>query len=168
MIILTRPDKRKVKRPDWDTYWMGVVDAISRRSTCIRHNFGAVIVRDNTIVSTGFNGAPRGLPHCTEIGCLRDKLRIKSGTMLEVCRGVHAEANAIIRADPLRMDGGTLYVNAKPCKYCARMIANSGVKRVVYIDDYPDKEGIELLTSAGIRCDVFGTGPSGPKEEKRE
>jgi len=114
-----------------------------------------VIVKEKSIVSTGFNGAPHGLPHCLDIGCLRDKLKIKSGTMLEMCRGVHAEANAIIRGDILRMKGGTMYVNAKPCKYCARMIANSGVIRVVYVDDYPETEGIELLKQAGIECDVF-------------
>jgi len=148
-------------RPEWDAYWMGVVEAIARRSTCTRHNFGAVIVSDKTIVSTGYNGSPRGLPHCLKIGCLRDQLGIKSGTMLEVCRGVHAEANAIIRGDPIRMDGATLYVNAKPCKYCARMIANSGVKRVVYIDDYPEKEGIVLLKQAGIECTSFS-----PKRKK--
>ena len=134
---------------------MGVVEAISKRSTCLRHNIGAAVVHDKTIVSTGFNGAPRELPHCSEIGCLRDKLKIPSGTRHEICRGVHAEQNAIIRGDPLRMVGGTIYINAKPCTICAKMIINSGIKRVVYIEYYPDNEGIELLKQAGIETKIL-------------
>jgi len=141
---------RKNNRPSWDEYWMNIVEQVGKRSTCMRRNIGAVIVKDNIIVSTGFNGSPRGLPHCIEIGCLRDELKIPSGTMHEVCRGVHAEQNAIIRGDPLRMDGATLYVNAKPCKICAKMIVNAGVKRVVYLEIYPDNEGIKILREAGI------------------
>ncbi len=148
--------KPKNSRPEWDEYWMGVVEAISRRSTCMRHNIGAAVVSDKTIVSTGFNGAPRELPHCSEIGCLRDKLKIPSGTRHEICRGVHAEQNAIIRGDPLRMVGATMYVNAKPCTICAKMIINSGIKRVVYIEYYPDNEGVELLKQAGIETKIFG------------
>lgn len=148
--------KPKNSRPEWDEYWMGVVEAISKRSTCLRHNIGAAVVHDKTIVSTGFNGASRGLPHCSEIGCLRDKLKIPSGTRHEICRGVHAEQNAIIRGDPLRMVGATMYVNAKPCTICAKMIINSGIKRVVYIEYYPDNEGIELLKQAGIETKIFG------------
>ncbi len=147
--------KPKNSRPDWDTYWMGVVEAISKRSTCLRHNIGAAVVHDKTVVSTGFNGAPRELPHCSEIGCLRDKLKIPSGTRHEICRGVHAEQNAIIRGDPLRMVGATIYVNAKPCTICAKMIINSGIKRVVYIEYYPSNEGIELLEQAGIETKIL-------------
>lgn len=143
-------------RPDWDTYWMGVVEAVSKRSTCTRHAIGAVVVNDKTIVSTGFNGAPRDLPHCSEIGCLRDQMKIPSGTRHEICRGVHAEQNAIIRGDPSRMVGGTMYVNAKPCKICAKMIINSGIKGVVYIEHYPDNEGVEMLKQAGIETKIFG------------
>lgn len=145
----------KNNRPTWDEYWMNIVEQVGKRSTCLRRNIGAVIVKDNIIVSTGFNGAPRGLPHCIEIGCLRDELKIPSGTMHEICRGVHAEQNAIIRGDPLRMDGATLYVNAKPCKICAKMIANSGIKKVVYVEIYPDDEGIEILRHAGIETAVY-------------
>ncbi len=147
--------KSKNSRPEWDEYWMNVVEQISKRSTCLRRNIGAVIVKDNYIVSTGFNGAPRNLPHCSEIGCLRDQLKIPSGTRHEICRGVHAEQNAIIRGDPLRMEGATMYVNAKPCKICAKMIINAGIKRVVYIEYYPDNEGIALLKQAGIETKVF-------------
>ncbi len=142
-------------RPDWDTYWMNMVDNISRRSTCKRRNIGAVVVRDNYIVSTGFNGAPRGLPHCSEIGCLRDKLKIPSGTRHEICRGAHAEQNAIIRGDPARMEDATMYVNAKPCTICAKMIINSGIKRVVYIEYYPDNEGVKLLKQAGVETKIY-------------
>jgi dCMP deaminase len=153
-----RPEGKRPanSRPDWDTYWMNIVREVGSRSTCLRRNIGAVIVRDNIIVSTGFNGAPRGLPHCTEIGCLRDELKIPSGTRHEICRGVHAEQNAIIRGDPLRMEGATMYVNAKPCKICAKMIANSGIKKVVYVEIYPDDEGVEILRQAGIETKIFG------------
>ena len=143
------------ERPDWDTYWMKIVEDIALRSTCIRRHIGCVIVNNNVIVSTGYNGPPSGLPHCDEVGCIREKLNIPSGTRMEVCDAVHAEQNAIIRGDPLRLKGATLYVNAKPCKMCARMIINAGIKRVVYIDDYPDKEGIELLKKAGIETTIF-------------
>jgi dCMP deaminase len=144
-----------VKRPSWDDYWMKIAEDVANRSTCVRHNFGSVIVKDNIIVSTGFNGSPRNLPHCIDTGCLRDKLGIKSGTMIEMCSGVHAEQNAIIRGDPLRMDGATLYINAKPCKTCAKMIINAGIKKVVYIDDYPDKEGVDLLKQAGLDLKIY-------------
>jgi dCMP deaminase len=145
----------KNSRPDWDTYWMNVVKEIGKRSTCLRRNIGAVVVKDNYIVSTGFNGAPRDLPHCSEIGCIRDKLKIPSGTKHEICRGVHAEQNAIIRGDPLRMDNATIYVNAKPCIICAKMIINAGIKKVVYIEIYPDNEGVKLLKQAGIETKIF-------------
>ncbi len=148
--------KSRNNRPTWDEYWMNIVEQVGKRSTCMRRNIGAVIVKDNIIVSTGFNGAPMGLPHCIEIGCLRDELKIPSGTMHEVCRGVHAEQNAIIRGDPLRMDGATLYVNAKPCKICAKMIANSGIKKVIYVEIYPDDEGVKVLKQAGIETVVYG------------
>jgi dCMP deaminase len=147
--------KPKNSRPDWDTYWMNIVEQIGKRSTCLRRNIGAVVVKDNYIVSTGFNGAPKSLPHCSEIGCLRDELKIPSGTRHEICRGVHAEQNAIIRGDPLRMEGATMYVNAKPCKICAKMIINSGIKKVVYIEFYPDNEGVKLLREAGIETKIF-------------
>ncbi len=142
---------KKNGRPDWDTYWMDIVDAVSKRSTCLRHNIGAVIVNDKTIVSTGFNGAPRNLPHCSEIGCLRDEMKIPSGTRHEICRGAHAEQNAIIRGDPTRMVGGTMYINAKPCKICAKMIINAGIEEVVYVNYYPDNEGIEMIKHARIK-----------------
>jgi len=145
----------KSSRPEWDEYWMNMADQISRRSTCLRHNIGSVIVKDNIIVSTGFNGAPRGLPHCSEIGCMRDKLKIPSGERIETCRGVHAEENAIIRGDPMRMEGATLYVNAKPCRWCSKAIINSGIKRVVYMDYYPEEEGVKTLKEAGIELKVF-------------
>ncbi|MCX6817236.1 MAG: cytidine/deoxycytidylate deaminase family protein [Candidatus Aenigmarchaeota archaeon] len=145
----------RTSRPTWDEYWMNIVEQVGKRSTCLRRNIGAVIVKDNIIVSTGFNGAPRGLPHCLEIGCLRDELKIPSGTRHEVCRGVHAEQNAIIRGDPLRMDGATMYVNAKPCKICAKMIANSGIAKIVYVEIYPDDEGIEILKHTKIELVPF-------------
>lgn len=155
VLVVFMGGKNKNGRPDWDTYWMNIVKEVSRRSTCLRQNIGAVVVNDKTIVSTGFNGAPRGLPHCSEIGCLRDEMKIPSGTRHEICRGVHAEQNAIIRGDPIHLRGGTMYVNAKPCKICAKMIINAGIKEVVYIDHYPDNEGVEMIKQAGIKTRVY-------------
>jgi dCMP deaminase len=151
----TKENRKMPTRPSWDEYWMNIVEQVGKRSTCLRRNIGAVIVKDNIIVSTGFNGAPRGMPHCIDIGCLRDQLKIPSGTRHEICRGVHAEQNAIIRGDPLRMEGATLYVNAKPCKICAKMIVNAGIKRVVYIDIYPDDEGLQILREAGVEAVAY-------------
>ena len=145
----------KFIRPDIDEYFLKIASVVAERSTCRRHHVGAVAVRDKHILTTGYNGAPAGLKDCLELGCLRDEMQIPSGTRHEICRGVHAEQNAIIRGDPLRMAGGTMYVNAKPCNICAKMIINAGIKRVVYVEFYPDNEGVELIRKAGIETKVF-------------
>lgn len=139
-------------RPDIDEYFLEICAVVSKRSTCRRRQFGAVIVKNGQVLSTGYNGAPKGMPHCTEIGCLRDRLGIASGTRHEICRAVHAEQNAIIQCayHGTSTAGGSLYVNGKPCKICAKMILNAGIVRLVYNGDYPDEEGIELLEKAGL------------------
>ena len=144
-------------RPDLDTYFMRMTTLVSSRSTCLRHKFGAVIVRDKQVLSTGYNGAPRGLQHCLDVGCLRDQLEIKSGTRHEVCRAVHAEQNAVIQCarHGISSKGATLYINGRPCKICSKMIINAGITRVVYTADYPDEEGIELLKEAGVETQAF-------------
>ncbi len=134
-----------------DHYFMNIAIEVSRRSTCTRRQIGAIIVSDvGEIKSTGYNGNPRGLPHCSEIGCIRDKLGIPSGTRLETCTAVHAEQNALIQAGT-NARGSTLYSTIVPCPICARMILNAQIARVVYIDDYSDLTGVELLRQAGTK-----------------
>lgn len=135
-----------------DEYYMNIARDVSLRSTCIRHEIGAIVVNGDEIKSTGYNGNPRGMPHCDEIGCIRDKLNIKSGEKMEVCTGVHAEMNALLQAG-MEAKGGTLYCTIVPCNTCAKMIINAGIKRVVYSEDYPEKMGLKLLQEAGIRVD---------------
>ena len=137
-------------RPSWDEYFLKQVEDIALRATCTRRQIGAIITRYNKIVSSGYCGTVRGAEHCIDKGCIRDDLGIKSGTQLEVCDAVHAEANAIIQADGSKMDGATIYVNAYPCKICARMIVNSGIKRVVCSGEYSDEEGLDILKGADV------------------
>jgi len=143
------------QRIGWDDYWMKITVDISLRSTCVRRKIGAVIVKDTIIVSTGYNGAPRGFPHCIERGCIRDELGIQSGTRHEICFGVHAEQNALLQAGR-DATGGTLYVNAYPCKICAKMVLNASIKQVVISGTYSDTEGIELLKEGGVEVKILG------------
>ncbi len=139
----------KTQRIPWDEYWMKIVNDVATRSTCLRRQIGALVVKNNVIVSTGYNGAPKGFPHCLDVGCRRDKLNIASGERHEECVGVHAEQNALLQAGR-DAEGATLYVNAYPCKICAKLIINAGIIKVVIIGDYSDKEGLEYLRTAGI------------------
>ena len=134
---------------------MEMAELVSTRSTCIRRKIGAIVVKDKQVLSTGYNGAPRGLAHCLDVGCLRDELNIPSGTRHEICRAVHAEQNAIIQCGAKLAKGSTIYANVKPCKICAKLIINAGISRVVYQGDYPDDEGLELLEEAGVQVDRF-------------
>jgi len=139
-----------MSRPSWDEYFSKIAEDVAKRSTCIRHKYGAVIVNDkHEIIATGYNGVIRGAPHCDEIGCIKDKLNIKSGRGHEICPAVHAEQNALIQAGK-NSRGATMYVNAFPCKICARLIVNSGIKKVVISGNYTDEEGLEILKGAGI------------------
>jgi len=139
-------------RPSWDEYFAKIAEDVSRRSTCTRKDrqFGAIIVNDShEIVSTGYNGVVRGAAHCEDVGCIKDEMNIPSGTGHEVCPAVHAEQNALIQAGRLAK-GCTLYLNAFPCKICARLIVNSGVKKVVTSGEYTDREGLEIMKAAGV------------------
>ncbi|MFV9678160.1 MAG: deoxycytidylate deaminase, partial [Methanosarcinales archaeon] len=118
-----KPDKERIS---WSEYWVNIVNDVALRSTCLRRQIGAIVVKDNVIISTGYNGAPRGFPHCLEVGCRRDKLNIPSGERHEECVGVHAEQNALLQSGKAA-NGATLYVNAFPCKICAKLIINAGV-----------------------------------------
>jgi len=141
-----------LNRPDLDSYFMEIAKVVSTRSTCLRQKVGAVIVKNKRILATGYNGAPSGLPHCEEVGCLREKLNVPSGERHELCRAVHAEQNAIIQAavHGVSIAGGTLYTTHQPCIMCAKMIINAGIKRVVYGKKYADERGLEFLREAGI------------------
>ncbi len=147
-------EHRKYRTPR-DVYYMKLAYVISERSTCIRNGrqIGAVIVNDmNHIVSSGYNGNPRNMKHCEEIGCIRDILQIPSGTKMEICTAVHAEQNAIIQAGPGALDA-TIYSTILPCNTCAKMIVNAGIRRVVYCEDYPEHMGIELMKELGVKVE---------------
>ncbi len=140
-------------RPEWDVYFLDIAALVARRSTCLRRNVGAVLVRERRILSTGYNGAPSGLRHCLDIGCLRDQLQVPSGERHELCRGLHAEQNAIIQAalHGVGIAGATLYCTNQPCVICAKMIINAGIDSVVVRDGYCDELACEILNEAGIR-----------------
>lgn len=144
--------EKKKKRPEWDSYFLDIVDLVSRRSTCCRRSVGAGLVRDSRILATGYNGAPSKLQHCLDIGCLREQLKVPSGERHELCRGLHAEQNAIIQAalHGVSTKGSTLYCTNHPCVICAKMIINAGISRVVIRDGYHDKLAAEMLKEAGI------------------
>ncbi|MHA1792210.1 MAG: deoxycytidylate deaminase [Promethearchaeota archaeon] len=145
----------KDSRISKDQYFMEIAKIVSKRSTCIRRSVGAVLVKDSYIVSTGYNGAPSGLPHCTPTTCLRNIKNVPSGTRHELCRGVHAEMNCIIQAaiHGTSIKGNTtLYSTHFPCILCTKMIINAGIKRVVYDKGYPKIDEIqdEMIRQSGI------------------
>lgn len=145
-------------RPTWDEYFMKIVDLVKERSTCRRRKVGALIVKDKRILSTGYNGAPKGCRHCIDIGCIREKMNIPSGQRHELCRATHAEQNAIVQAaySGTSVAGGTLYCTTQPCVLCAKMAINAGIQRIVYDGEYPDELSLELLREAGVEIDIFG------------
>ena len=148
----TRNKEQRTKRPDWDTYFMDLAILVSKRATCLRRKVGAVIVQDKHILSTGYNGAPKGIKHCQHTGCLREKLKIASGQRHELCRGLHAEQNAIIQAAlyGVSLKGAVLYCTNMPCAICAKMIINAGIKRIVVSDSYADQMAVSFLKEARV------------------
>jgi len=129
-----------------------IIRVLSKRSTCLRRQIGAVITKENNIISTGYNGAPSGCVHCSVVGCLRQKLNIPSGERMELCRASHAEVNAIVQAAKhgISTNGASIYTQPNPCSYCAKAIINSGITDVYYLEDeYPDKLGIQLIEESG-------------------
>lgn len=141
------------QRPSWDEFFMKVAYLASERSTCLRRKTGAVLVKDNRIICQGYNGAPKGLPHCSEVGCIREKLGIQSGERHELCRGVHAEANCLIQAAVfgISVKGAILYTTHFPCSICAKMLINAEISEVVYDEEYSDNLAKQLLKEAGIK-----------------
>ncbi|MCJ7745268.1 MAG: cytidine/deoxycytidylate deaminase family protein [Actinobacteria bacterium] len=139
-------------RPGWDEYFLEIAEVVSGRSTCLRRQVGALIVIDKRILSTGYNGAPRNLAHCLDVGCLREEAGAESGHVHELCRGLHAEQNAIIQAAMygVSIDGGLLYSTHQPCVLCSKMIINAGLEAIHYLEPYPDELAERLLAEAGI------------------
>ena len=147
-----------MNRPSWDEYFMKMAQLAASRSTCLRRQVGAVIVKDRHVIATGYNGAPEGLPHCADIGgCLREQLGVPSGERHELCRALHAEQNAIIQAATLAqsIEGATIYVTNQPCSICAKMIINAGIERIVVEDGYPDKMAQDMLREAGLAIEML-------------
>ncbi len=144
-------------RPDWDTYFMRITKLVATRSSCLRRSVGAVLVKDKRILATGYNGAPAGMAHCEETGCLRDQLHIPSGERHELCRGLHAEQNAIIQAarQGTEIKDSTLYCTTAPCSLCAKMLINAGVTRIVYEGSYPDERAMAFFAEAGVKVEHF-------------
>ena len=148
-----------LKRPDWDEYFMEMAMLTAKRSTCLRRQVGAVIVKDRHIVATGYNGAPRGVAHCDEKGgCLRQQMNVPSGERHELCRALHAEQNAIIQAavQGNSIEGASIYVTNQPCVICAKMIINAGIRKIYIKDSYPDKMAEEIIDEAGIEVIMLG------------
>jgi len=137
---------------------MNIARLVAGRSTCLRRSVGAVIVKDRRILATGYNGAPAGLPHCETTGCIREKLNVPHGERHELCRGIHAEQNAIIQSANYGtgISGSAIYTTHHPCSVCAKMIINAGIKRVISADGYPDELASELLAQAGIPVVALG------------
>ena len=146
-------------RPSWDQYFMDIAHLVKTRSTCLRRQVGAVAVsKEHRILGTGYNGPLPGTPHCDQVGCLRQQMGVPSGKMHELCRGLHAEQNAIIQAACLgqSIEGATLYCTTQPCIICTKMIINAGIKRVVIMEAYPDELAQEMAREAGLKIEVLG------------
>ena len=150
---------KKSTRPGWDEYWLKIMDAVGERATCLRGKFGCVIVRDNVILSTGYVGAPKGAPQCDEVGCLMKEVKHGDGHVSEHCkRTVHAEANAILQAakNGVRISDATLYCGKCPCRDCAMLIVNSGIKRVIVREDYHESADTkQMFADAGIELVIL-------------
>lgn len=144
-------------RPCWDSYFMQMAQVIAGRSTCLRRQVGAVIVKDKQILSTGYNGSPVGLRHCDETGCLRESLGIPSGERHEICRAVHAEQNALVQAarHGVAIAGADIYTTVQPCALCTKLLINAGIQRIVYGDSYPDELARQLVEEAGLQLTVL-------------
>jgi len=147
-------------RPSWDEYFSRIAMEVSKRSTCLRRQVGAILVLDKRILATGYNGAPRDVRHCGEVGCLRLKHNVPSGERHELCRGLHGEMNALIQAaaNGVRVEGATLYSTHFPCSLCAKMLINGGIKRIVAQGDYADALAKDLLGEAKLKVELYDYG----------
>ena len=147
------------ERISWDEYFMRFAELAATRTTCLRRSVGAVIVKNKHILATGYNGAPKKVPHCKDLGgCLREKLNVPSGERHELCRALHAEQNAIIQCamSGQNIEGATIYITHQPCIICSKMIINAGVKRIVVREGYPDNLAKQILSEAGLSIIMLG------------
>ena len=146
-----------MSRPSWPEYFVTIAEMVAKRSTCLRRHVGAILVKDKRILATGYNGAPAGLKHCEEVGCIRQNASIPSGERHELCRGLHAEQNAIIQAayHGISIAGSTLYCTNKPCVICSKMLINAGIVKVFYEKGYDDPLADQMITEAGIEIVRF-------------
>ncbi len=140
-------------RPSWDRYFMDIAEMVATRSTCLRRSVGAIAVNNRRILATGYNGTPKGLRHCSEVGCIRQELNIPSGQRHELCRGLHAEQNCIIQAavHGVQLEGSTIYCTFQPCVVCAKMLINAGIVEIVYENGYPDEMSVSMLAEANVK-----------------
>jgi dCMP deaminase len=150
---MKKKGNKEKKRIGWHEYFMQIAHLVAQRSTCLRRKVGAVLVRDKRMLATGYNGAPRGLEHCLDRGCLREKLRIPSGERHELCRGLHAEQNAIIQASlyGISAKDSVLYITNQPCIICAKMLINAGISEIIIAQGYPDEMSEKMLKEAKIK-----------------
>ena len=131
---------------------MQIAQLVATRSTCVRKKVGAILVKDRRILTTGYNGAPKGLPHCLDLSCLREELKIPPGERIEICRGVHAEQNALVQAAyfGISVVEASLYSTHQPCITCTKLLINAGIKKIYFKEPYPDKMAELMLSQAGI------------------
>jgi len=162
-----------LKRPSWVEYFMQIAEVVASRSTCLRRKVGAVLVKDKRIIATGYNGPPHDLKNCYEIGCLREKLKVPSGERHELCRGLHAEQNAIIQCalHGVSAKGAILFSTHFPCSLCIKMIINAGIRAVVYKEGYSDELGKKLAEE--VKLPIYKFSPTleevlFSEEKKRE
>lgn len=154
-------------RPTWDAYFMEFAKLARSRATCIRRAVGACIVKDRHVLATGYNGAPKGLSHAEDVGCLRTQLQIPSGQRHEICRGLHAEQNAIIQSayHGIAIANAEMYVTTHPCAICAKMIINAGISRVFYLEGYADPIAAMIIEESGLELISAGAGGlDGPED----
>lgn len=146
-----------MSRPSWNEYFMEITNLVAKRSTCRRRHVGAILVKDKRILATGYNGAPSGLPHCLDVGCLREQGRIPSGERHELCRGLHAEQNTIIQAayHGVSIKDSILYCTNMPCSICLKMIISAGIGKIIYADGYPDELAERLLRESNIEVQHY-------------
>ena len=148
-------------RPSWEEYFMEIAQVVASRSTCLRRQVGAVVVKNRQILTTGYNGPPRGVAHCEQTGCLRDRLGVPSGERHELCRGLHAEMNAIVQAahNGVQIAGAEMYSTTQPCSLCAKMIINAGISVVHFSGPYPDELALQMFQEANVEL-VASRGPA--------
>ena len=145
------------QRVSWDEYFLQIATLAATRSTCLRRNVGCVLVRDRHVLATGYNGVPAKAPHCADKGCLRQELNIPSGQRMDICRAVHAEANAIAQCAKLGVcvQGATAYVTVTPCSKCAALLVQAGVIAVVSSGVYPDEDTKAILEEANVTVKII-------------